>query len=143
MEPSVPTGSWQETDPITLEPFRVPFVASDGKTYELESLLEWVEKDWKHSSPLTRVPLRPLAFFDEQTALHLGLPTPKDTTVPLYRGDVVNLELDAPVTVVQVKVVLSIASCIDCEWLAMLFDAKGLMNRRVVLEAFLEPGDAQ
>jgi hypothetical protein len=29
-------------DPITLEPFKFPFVASDGKTYELESLIQWV-----------------------------------------------------------------------------------------------------
>jgi hypothetical protein len=29
-------------DPVTLEPFRTPVVASDGHTYELSSLREWV-----------------------------------------------------------------------------------------------------
>lgn len=57
-----------EVDPITQEPFRVPVVASDGHTYELDTLVEWVAKDWKRSSPLTRETLRPIAFLDERIA---------------------------------------------------------------------------
>jgi hypothetical protein len=69
------------TDPITLEPFTCPFVASDGFTYDLSTLVEWMGRDWKHSSPMTRVPLRPLAFFDAAQALALGLATPRQTCV--------------------------------------------------------------
>ncbi len=52
------------------------------------------------------------------------------------------MSVEAPMTIVQMQVVLSAAQCLDCEWIPMLFEAKGLSNRRVVLEAFLERGDA-
>lgn len=60
-------------DPISLENFRDPVVASDGKTYEFSSIRSWVIHDKLRRSPLTMEILRPEVFVNRDLCSHLGL----------------------------------------------------------------------
>ena len=49
-------------DPITLDTFVVPVLASDGYTYSLQALCDAINIDPWQRSPITREVLRPLAY---------------------------------------------------------------------------------
>lgn len=49
-------------DPITDEPLEDPVVASDGYTYNLSTLEQWLSKDTLRRSPMTREVLRPHVY---------------------------------------------------------------------------------
>lgn len=63
-----PDSSWKElfNDPISLEPFKDPVVASDGYTYEFEMLKKHVQNDPQRRSPITKEVLRPLVYTNSQ-----------------------------------------------------------------------------
>jgi len=42
--------------PISFEPYNIPVITSDGKTYDLESIMRWFQKG-KITSPVTGEPL--------------------------------------------------------------------------------------
>jgi hypothetical protein len=120
-------------DPITLEPIRFPFVASDGNVYELESIVEWVGKHPTKASPLTRETLRPMAFWHEALALSFGLPEPETRAVLLYTGDPVEAYRVEEKTV-AVDVWLDKQSWMRSAWLSMLMQTKGLKDERLMVE---------
>ena len=53
-------------DPITLEPMKDPVIASDGHTYDYESLTTWMEKNPHRRSPITKEVLRPYVYANLQ-----------------------------------------------------------------------------
>jgi len=55
-------------DPITLEPYARPILASDGETYSLDALLEAMRADPWHRSPVTGEVLRQWAFPNQLVA---------------------------------------------------------------------------
>lgn len=63
-----------EKDPITMETFTDPVLASDGVTYDFSTLLEVVKSDPLKLSPMTREPLRNVVFVNNYTRDLIGLP---------------------------------------------------------------------
>ncbi len=62
------------TDPVTLEPFVQPVLASDGHTYSIESLCKAMDADPWHRSPVTGEVLRPKVFSNVVVANMLKVP---------------------------------------------------------------------
>jgi hypothetical protein len=69
-------------DPITLDTFNTPVLASDGYTYSLQALRNAIETDVWQRSPITREVLRPLVFPNTLVANLLGIDT-ITTSVPV------------------------------------------------------------
>jgi hypothetical protein len=127
-----------DVDPISQEPFRVPVVASDGHTYELEDLIKWVEQDWKRSSPMTRETLRPIVYWNEPVAMFNKLAIPKQRFFVLYAGWFYQPSKTASSNVIEIDVKLNMAQCFGCEWLAMFFETKELLRQPVKISLVLE-----
>lgn len=125
----------QDADPVTLEAFVTPVVASDGHTYELSSLREWLATKWDKASPLTRQTLRPIAFWDEHTAFRNGLVVPQARAFTLYEGD--SVAPDGSTVVLEIHVRIGIMQAVALEWLAALLEAKGLIDKTLCLKAFV------
>lgn len=73
-------------DPISLEEFKDPVVASDGKTYEFSALRSWVIRDKFRRSPLTMEVLRPEVFVNRDLCSHLGLVPRRPYRRVLYKA---------------------------------------------------------
>jgi hypothetical protein len=71
-------------DPITLEPMKDPVVASDGHTYDYESLCEWMVKNPHRRSPITKEVLRPRVYSNLQMLEFLRLKPAKPTCRRIY-----------------------------------------------------------
>ena len=67
------------TDPVTLEAFVEPLLASDGYTYNAATLGDIVAADTWCRSPITGEVLRPWAYPNALISAHLGCATPPAT----------------------------------------------------------------
>jgi hypothetical protein len=70
--------------PITLAPFTLPVLASDGETYDAPALLAAMAADRWHRSPVTGAVLRKWAYGNAVVAAALGLPGVPMTPLPLW-----------------------------------------------------------
>jgi len=73
-------------DPISLDDFTCPVLASDGYTYNADTLLTSMESDAWHRSPITGEILRPLAFPNRLVSEWVGC-IPVHEPVCLYDTD--------------------------------------------------------
>lgn len=126
-----------DVDLFTQEPFAYPFVASDGQTYELESLKEYLRTKWDRASPYTRETLRPWAFWDAPLALRLGLPEPQRKVAVLYEGPPVTGDSICAESIIECRVNICQAQCISCDWLATAMSALSLLSRVLQIQAVL------
>lgn len=127
----------QEFDPLTGDRFRVPVIASDGHTYELEELLKLMEQD-KKESPYTRAILRPIALYHCDLADALSLPLPDQTLFVIYNGPPVSMDSICADTLIGASVYLCMMRCVECEWLSLLFETKGLLSKKIRIDVILQ-----
>ena len=71
-------------DPISMEPLRDPVVASDGHTYDYDSLCQWMEKNPHRLSPITKEVLRPYVYTNLQMLEFLRMKSTKPTCRRIY-----------------------------------------------------------
>lgn len=69
-------------DPISLEPMKDPVIASDGHTYDYESLCQWMDRNPHRLSPITKEVLRPHVYSNLQMLEFLKM---KPTKPPCRR----------------------------------------------------------
>lgn len=124
-------------DPITLEPMKFPFCASDGHTYDIESLVQWIESSPMRSSPMTRETLRPLAFWHEQLATKYGLVEPKQRVAVLYRGDVIDKDR-CESRLVEWTVTVNKRGWMHSQWITLVMQAKDMTNVTVMIDLCAE-----
>lgn len=127
-----------EYDPLTGERYVRPVIASDGQTYELDNLIEMMSLLEKKESPFTREILRPTVLFHFALADKMNLPYPDEGAFVIYEGAPVAFDSICAETIIGCTLSICMLKCVTCEWLALLFDAMGLLSKKVRLEVVLE-----
>jgi hypothetical protein len=68
----------------------------------------------------------------------MNLPYPEDGSFVIYEGAPVAFDSICAETIIGCTLHICMLKCVTCEWLALLFDAKGLLSKKVRLDVVLE-----
>lgn len=125
-------SSWKElfNDPISLETFKDPVVASDGYTYEFEMLKEHVKNDPQRRSPITKEVLRPLVYTNHQMMKFLRSKKSVESCRKIY-SRIECREMSIPLDTMRVK----------CPWIVRFLTKVNWRHQNVVLKVIVTIDD--
>lgn len=110
-------------DPITLEVFTDPVIASDGHTYEWSALKTWMETNKKKTSPLTMEVLRPWVYVNKAMCEKFGILEKEPFCRRLYSS------LDCPMVSIPIDGTLA-----HIPWIVCLLTEMGWRRQKMTLQ---------